>query len=100
MSLHRYNPRRDGNESKIVDALRASGLSVYPINQPLDLLCGYNGHTALAEVKMPCNRRNDPEPYTPAQEKFLETWKGGYTLLVTVEDALKFASDMKARSHD
>ena len=98
MSINRYNTARDANEAEIVDVLRASGLSVYFLDKPLDLLCGYNGHTALAEVKMTRNKRGDPKPYTPAQKRFLEAWKGGNTLPVTIEDALAFARSLKPRA--
>ena len=99
MSLLRHAKARDANEKLIFDALRWAGMSVYRLDQPLDLLVGYGGITRLAEVKMPRNKRGDPEPYTKTQVEFLDKWQGGFTLLVTVEDAQKLAAEMKAYSH-
>lgn len=96
MSLLRHAKARDANEGVIVDALRKSGLSVYRLDQPLDLLVGFGGITRLAEVKMPRNKRGDPKPYTDPQTTFIDEWLGGYTLLVTVDDALKLAKEIKA----
>jgi len=98
MSLNRYDTKRDANEPLIVETLRRNGISVYAIDKPLDLLCGYGNETRLAEVKDTRNKRGDPKPYTPTQKAFLDTWKGGHTLLVTVEDAMALAVDMKRKA--
>jgi hypothetical protein len=91
-----YNAKRDANEGDIVKALRKFGVSVYLLDQPLDLLCGFGGITRLAEVKDTRNKRGDPKAYTSVQLDFLETWKGGHTLLVTVDDAREFALQIRA----
>lgn len=95
MKYKGHNAKRDENEPDIVATLRANGISVYLLDQPLDLLCGYGGVTVIAEVKMPRNKKGEPKKYTETQEAFLETWRGGHTLLVTVDDALELARDMK-----
>lgn len=98
MSLHRYDTKRDENEADIVRVLKANGLSVEPMDKPLDLLVGWRDVTMLAEVKMPRNNRGDAKPYTVAQERFLKRWEGGHTRLVTTQDALDLAKEIKRRA--
>ena len=45
--------RRDQNEPEIIDALRAVGAFVWPLDQPVDLLVGHRGQWHLLEVKRP-----------------------------------------------
>lgn len=78
--------------------LRASGLSVYLLDKPLDLLVGYSGVTVLAEVKMPKNKKGEAKAYTPVQVKFLDQWKGGHYRLVTTDDALELAKAIKQKA--
>lgn len=96
MKYRAHNAKRDANESEIVAILRGYGVSVYLLDQPLDLLCGFGGITRLAEVKMPRNKCGDPKGYTTDQDAFLNTWKGGHTLLVSEHDAHQFARQIKA----
>lgn len=98
MSLLRHNPKRDENESVIVNIIRAYGISVYLLDQPLDLLCGVGAVTRLAEVKMPKNKQGDPKHYTGTQKEFLQTWRGTHWLLVSEQDAHDFARDMRAEA--
>ena len=81
----KYKNKRDGNEPEIVDELRAHGFSVYPMDQPLDLLVGFKGRTYLVEVKLPKAK------LTETQEKFLESWLGDVTILRDREDVATFA---------
>ncbi len=99
MSLHRYNAARDGNEPEIKAALKKAGMSVYPLDKPMDLLVGYGGFTVIAEVKMPRNKRGDPKTYSDVQLDFIAEWRGGHHLLVTVQDALDLAQKMKNISY-
>lgn len=75
--------RKDDNKDAIVSYLRACGCSVYDLRQPVDLLVGKHRQTVLVEVKdgakAPSRQR-----YTPAQEAFLASWKGG--AVVTIRD--------------
>lgn len=98
MKYKAYNAKRDANEPSIIDCLKAHGLTVERLDQPLDLLVGYGGFTVLAEVKMPRNKRGDPKPYTEYQDEFLERWDGGHVLLVSIQDAKDLAVRMKAMS--
>ena len=53
MSLARYAKKRDSNEREIVDALRAAGALVCPLDRPVDLLVGHGGLWRVLEVKRP-----------------------------------------------
>jgi hypothetical protein len=81
--------KRDLNEADIIAELRAHGLSVYPLDKPLDLLCGYGGKTYLVEVKSPKGK------FTPPQLEFMDTWRGGYTVLRSIEEASLFARNVR-----
>lgn len=75
--------RTDANKLEIVQFLRAAGCSVYDLKQPVDLLIGKHNRTVLAELK---DGRKPPsaQKYTPAQESFMATWRGG--AVVTIRD--------------
>lgn len=68
----RYAKRVDANQDAIVAALRAAGAYVWIIGLPVDLLCGYAGHTYLMELK-----RDSKARFTPLQREFFEKWSGG-----------------------
>lgn len=89
----KYKNKRDGNEPEIIDELRAHGFSVYPMDQPLDLLVGFRGRTYLVEVKMPKAK------LTKTQEEFLEGWRGDATILRTNEDVTTFAVAVREAGH-
>lgn len=79
MSLLRRNPRRDGNEKEIRQALEAVGAEVYPNSgkdRP-DLLVLFQGRWTLMAVKMPNGR------LTPGEKKRVP-----WTLVRSVEQAL------------
>ena len=85
----KYKNKRDGNEADIVDELRAHGFSVYPLDQPLDLIAGYMGRNYLIEVKMPKGK------LTPAQVEFLDEWRGSANIIRSAEEATSFAMLVK-----
>ena len=85
----KYKNKRDGNEAEIVVELRAHGFSVYPLDQPLDLIAGYMGRNYLIEVKMPKGK------LTPAQVEFLEGWRGSASIIRSAEEATSFAMVVK-----
>lgn len=89
--------RVDDNQSEIVSALRAIGCSVWIIGLPVDLLVGYQGKTALMEVKVLTGRKNPkPKKHTALQTEFLAWWQGGTVATVTdVESAIMAALTMK-----
>ena len=93
MSLHRRNPRRDGNESAIVEVLRKRGFSVsYVSGSGLpDLVVGFRGtdktppQVWLVEIKQPKGR------FKPAQIKWRESWTGPAPIVLrTLDDAMTF----------
>lgn len=85
----KYKNKRDSNEAEIIDELRAHGFSVYPLDQPLDLLAGYMGKNYLIEVKMPKGK------LTPAQVEFLDGWRGSASIIRSAEEATSFAMMVK-----
>lgn len=86
----RYKNKRDANEGDVVSTLQAFGMSVYRLDQPLDLLVGYAGKTYLAEVK-----DGQKATYTDAQERFLETWRGQFVRLDSADDAAAWAREVR-----
>lgn len=72
-------------------ALRAAGASVWIIKLPTDLLVGYNGQTLIVECKTLTGKRNPKAAsYTPLQQDFMQTWRGGPVATVTdVDGALR-----------
>ena len=98
MSLNRYAKRRDENEPDIIARIRSHGVSVYLLDKPCDVLCGFNGLDRIAEIKMPRNKRGDPSKLTPAQVKFKAVWKGSYTVISNDDEADAFALKLQADS--
>lgn len=82
--------RRDANERRVIDALRACGAYVKQINDEglADLLIFYRGHTLIFEVK-DGDKPPSARALTPAEQKFHEEWPGTNLYIVTSEhDAL------------
>lgn len=67
----RYAARVDQNQAAIVEALRKAGAYVWVIGLPVDILCGFRGHTWLVEIK-----RDSKARLTPLQRDFFENWSG------------------------
>lgn len=96
MSLNRYAKRRDDAEPGIIAALKAQGCSVYQLDQPLDLLVGFEDRegrrrTFVIEVKNPLGPRGgtNGSELTAGQEDFLREWRGDVTAVVrSPEEAL------------
>lgn len=87
MSLNRYNPKRDGNETEIVEALEKVGAVVHRLSDKdvPDLLVGYDGKTYLLEVK-----NGDKAQLTKGQQNFFKKWIGGKAIVVrTPEQAVE-----------
>ena len=80
--------RRDNNETEIVNALRKAGAYVSFINEPCDLVVGYQGRTILFEVK-DGNKPPSARRLTEREQKFHDSWTGGELYIITcVADAL------------
>ena len=91
MSLNRHATQRDANEPEIVAALRAAGASVWPLDEPLDLLVGYRGRDYLLEVKLPLGPNGGESHSVPndKQKRFMLTWRGQRpTVVRSIDDAL------------
>lgn len=87
----RYAARVDQNQAAIVQALRDAGAYVWVIGLPVDLLCGFAGHTWLVEIK-----RDSKARLTPLQRDFFESWTGGTLARVdSPEAALRMIGVLK-----
>lgn len=89
-----WKNKRDANEADIFAELRAYGLSVEPLDKPCDAVAGYMGRSYLVEVKNPKGKNKLSDP----QKAFLETWRGDFTILRTVEEASIFARSVRGVS--
>ena len=92
----RYAAKVDANQEAIVSAMRSVGASVWIIGLPVDLLIGAHGKTAVAEVKTLVGKRKPKAAgYTPLQEGFMATWRGGPVATLTdVDGALRLVASM------
>ena len=86
MTIARFAKKRDANESAIVAALRAAGVAVYPLDRPVDLLCGFSGRWVALEVKRPKGTVGDHQA-----EFMADCHRRGLPAQIvrTVEDALQ-----------
>ena len=82
----RRSGRRDANERRVIDALRACGAYVKQINDEgtFDLLVCYRGHTILLEVK-DGDKPPSARMLTPAEKKFHSEWPGANLYIVISE---------------
>jgi len=78
--------RRDANERRVIDALRACGAYVKQINDEgfVDLLVWYRGHVLLLEVK-DGDKPPSARALTPAEAKFHAEWPGQNLHIVNSE---------------
>ena len=78
--------RRDANERRVIDALRACGAYVKQINDEgaFDLLVFYRGHTLLLEVK-DGDKPPSARALTPGEAKFHAEWPGQNLYIVNSE---------------
>lgn len=78
--------RRDANERRVIDALRACGAYVKQINDAgvFDLLVYYRGYTLLLEVK-DGDKPPSARALTPAEQKFHDEWPGENLHIVNSE---------------
>jgi len=78
--------RRDFNERRVIDALKACGAYVKQINDAgaFDLLVYYRGYTLLLEVK-DGDKSPSARALTPAEAKFHAEWPGQNLHIVNSE---------------
>jgi len=96
MSLSKYGNKRDDNEGDIIKALEAIGCSVFRLDTPCDLLCGYRKRTYLLEVKNPEQPKGNRKK-TKAQDKFFNTWNGQIDIVETAEQAISIVTKPRYR---
>lgn len=82
-----YAKATDKNQNEVVEGLRKAGRTVtllHAVGKGVpDLLVGNGGTNYLLEVK------TKKGTLTPDQEKWMSTWRGSYSIVRTVEEALK-----------
>ncbi len=88
-----HRSKIDNNQNAIVKSLRQiAGVSVQPdVN---DILVGYQGHNYWFEIKSPSavsktTGRVLASKMKPSQEKLLETWRGQYSIVWSLDQILK-----------
>lgn len=85
--MTRWAAKVDANQGEIVQALRDAYCSVLPIHRVgqgcPDLAVGYKGRTYFLEIKTAKGN------LTPAEIEFMNTWRGHYVIVRTVDEALK-----------
>lgn len=74
----------DDNQSDIVKALRAIGVSVEHIKKPVDLLICHLGVTSLMEIKNPDGR----DQLSKDQVEFIARWPGQIHIVRSVTEAI------------
>ena len=89
--------RVDATQAEVVEAFRAAGAYVYVLGLPLDLLLGFEGKTALVEVKtMTGVKKRKQSRFTALQTAFMRDWTGGTVATVTdAEGALRLLEVMR-----
>lgn len=92
MSLNRYAKRRDANEREVIDALLAVGCSVLQTDG-VDLVVGYRGVNYLIEVKDGSKPKSERK-LTKAQLDLRQSWRGQYSVVESVDQALCVISGM------
>ena len=76
--------RVDATQAEVVAALRAAGAYVWIIGLPVDLLIGFQGKTALVEVKVLTGvKKRKQSRFTALQTEFMREWTGGTVATVT-----------------
>ncbi len=76
--------RVDASQAEVVAAFRAAGAYVWVSGLPLDLIVGFQGKTALVEVKtMTGVKKRKQSRFTALQTAFMREWTGGTVATVT-----------------
>lgn len=86
--------KRDASEKLIVETLRKAGASVYLMNQPCDILCGFNGENFLMEIKTPKTQYG--KTLNGNQKAFNSTWRGLPIIIIsTPEEAISWLNNQR-----
>jgi len=93
MSMPRYGAQRDASEKSIVDFLEGFGFSIYRLDKPVDLLCGFRGRNYLVEVKT--GTKGYGKGLNANQQSFADDWRGSPVFtLHSVDDAVAFSQSV------
>lgn len=90
-----YARKVDENQPQIVAALRAIGVSVWIIGEPVDLMIGYRGRTGAIEIK-DGSKPPSERKLTPQQKDFFLMDRGFHRVVCDVEEALHAAQELVA----
>lgn len=89
--------KRDVSEPEIVSALVELGFSVYRLDRPADLLCGFRRRTYLVECKF--GTKGYGAALNKNQSIFQDTWRGSpIVILRTAQDAIAWATQIAAEA--
>ena len=81
----------DGNQTAVVQALRAAGMTVWITsamgNGAPDLVCGWRGITVLIELK-DGDKVPSAQALTAAEQTFSDTWAGQWCVANSPESAV------------
>ena len=90
--MSRRAAKVDGNQTRIVAALRAVGATVQHLHTVgrgcPDLLVGHRGHNFLVEVK-DGTKAPSRQRLTPDEERWHQTWRGQVHVVRSVMEALE-----------
>ena len=82
-SMARRAAKRDAVETESVKVLEQCGFSVFRLDEPCDLLCGFRGRSYLVEVKS--GHKGYAKALNENQQTFSDQWRG--SPLVTLHSA-------------
>lgn len=91
--MPKHAKRVDANQQEIVQALRAIGVSVWVIGEPVDLMIGYRGRSGALEVK-DGSRPPSERKLTAQQVDFFRDDRGFHRVVETTDEAIQAAVDM------
>lgn len=78
MASVRHAARRDANEPELVTLARQIGALMWPLDEPVDWLCGWRGQWIPTEVKNPDGKNRATEQQVrfgiAAKERQLPLW--------------------------
>lgn len=91
MSLRRINPRRDGNERPIMEALTAAGCSVQQLSVKgcPDLLVGFIDPFTNEPINLLMEIKGDKGKLTADEAEWIQDWRGQVFIVHSVEEALE-----------
>lgn len=83
MSINRWAKKRDASEAGIIRVLRQCGMSVKPIDQPVDLIVGFRRRTFLVECKS--GDKGYAKALNKNQQDFADGWRGSEVVILRNE---------------